>query len=207
VTHYDTLGVGKEATQEEIKAGYRRSAAKAHPDKGGSDEAMSQVNKAYQVLSNAQSREHYDATGQDEPAAVDGASEMLIELFDQAISACDGNVVKFVLGRLKDAADELQTKRNEYERQIAKLTKKVGRVKVKGDAPNYFEILLAKKIEDQKSRLSVIHRTADNVKQARKLMDSYESGYVEPAEMDPAYDAMQRYQTAFAKFNTGGRFY
>ena len=207
MSHYETLGVESDATAEEIKSGFRRAAAKAHPDKGGSHEAMSKVNKAYQVLSDAQAREHYDATGQDGPEAVDGASEMLMELFDMAITACDGDVVSFVRGRLAAASDELKIKRKECERQITKLSKKIGRVKVKGDATNYFEILLGKKIEEQKARLSVINRTAENVKQAGSLMDNYASGYVEEPEVRPAHELLHQYQRDFARFNTGGRFY
>ena len=207
MTHYDTLGVGKDATPEEIKAGYRRSAAKAHPDKGGSDEAMSKVNKAYQVLGNPAKKEHYDQTGHDEAGQVDGPSQMLMELFDLAITECDGDVVKFVNSRLSDAADELKTKRKDCERQIEKLGKKAGRVKVKGKAVNFFEILLTKKIDGLKAQLSAITHTAESVAQARKLMDGYESGYVAPAGMDPAEDALQRYQKTFSQFNTSGRFY
>jgi curved DNA-binding protein CbpA len=181
MTHYETLGVPTNATPEDIKAGYRRAARKAHPDKGGSDEKMAKVNKAYEVLGNAEARVHYDQFGEDPGAPQDGATEMLIELFSLAINACDGDVVKFVNGRLKDATDEIRQRREACDRKIKSLTKKAGRVKTKGSAVNLFQMLLESRINEQKSLLVAIGRTAETVQQAIALMDHYESGYVEPA--------------------------
>lgn len=61
-THYDTLGIQRTATGDEIKAAYRREASAAHPDKGGTDERMQAVNLAYQVLSDGALKAQYDAT-------------------------------------------------------------------------------------------------------------------------------------------------
>lgn len=62
MTHYDTLGIKRTATGDEIKAAYRREASAAHPDKGGTDERMQAVNLAYQVLSDGALKAQYDAT-------------------------------------------------------------------------------------------------------------------------------------------------
>lgn len=45
--HYATLGVPRDASAEDIKRAYRRKSSKAHPDKGGSQQAMQRVNAAY----------------------------------------------------------------------------------------------------------------------------------------------------------------
>ncbi|MBX3653721.1 MAG: J domain-containing protein [Ramlibacter sp.] len=61
---YDVLGVARQATPEDIRRAYRRRAQKFHPDKSGgrSDAAaiMAQINKAYEVLSDAGHRAAYD---------------------------------------------------------------------------------------------------------------------------------------------------
>jgi len=44
------LGIEAGATKRDIKNAYRRKARKLHPDKGGSDEAMKQLNAAYKRL-------------------------------------------------------------------------------------------------------------------------------------------------------------
>lgn len=61
---YQTLGVAKTATPEEIKKAYRRLAHEHHPDKGqGDPEKFKQINEAYQVLSDPQKRTQYDRFG------------------------------------------------------------------------------------------------------------------------------------------------
>lgn len=63
--YYDILGVGKDASDEEIKKSYRRLAHKHHPDKqGGDEQKFKEINEAYQVLSDKQKRAHYDRFGQ-----------------------------------------------------------------------------------------------------------------------------------------------
>lgn len=61
---YQTLGVSKSATPEEIKKAYRRLAHEHHPDKGQGDaDKFKQINEAYQVLSDPQKRTQYDRFG------------------------------------------------------------------------------------------------------------------------------------------------
>lgn len=46
---WSVLGVGKDASPEQIKAAYRKKSAENHPDKvGGSEAAMTEINLAYQ---------------------------------------------------------------------------------------------------------------------------------------------------------------
>ena len=63
-THYDTLGVSRTATADEIQSAYRAAAKRQHPDLSGSETgaAMAQINHAYAVLGDPQSRQQYDAT-------------------------------------------------------------------------------------------------------------------------------------------------
>ncbi len=48
--YHDILGVKPGADKDEIKKAYRKAAAKAHPDKGGSDEEFQKVQEAYDRL-------------------------------------------------------------------------------------------------------------------------------------------------------------
>lgn len=70
---YDILSVGKSATDDEIKRAYRKLAKQYHPDvnkEAGSEEKFKEVQKAYEVLSDANKRAAYDRFGH---AGVDGA--------------------------------------------------------------------------------------------------------------------------------------
>ena len=64
--YYETLGVSKSATSDEIKQAYRKMALKYHPDRGGDAETekkFKEANEAYQVLSDTQKRKQYDQFG------------------------------------------------------------------------------------------------------------------------------------------------
>lgn len=61
--HYETLGVLRDASADDIRAAWRRKASEAHPDKGGTDEAMAAVNAAWAVLGDPQARAAYDKVG------------------------------------------------------------------------------------------------------------------------------------------------
>jgi len=62
--YYQDLGVGRDASAEDIKRAYRRMARKLHPDVNADAEAESQfkkVSQAYDVLSDVEKRRAYDA--------------------------------------------------------------------------------------------------------------------------------------------------
>ena len=68
-TLYDTLGVKKGASADEIKKAYRKLAAQYHPDKNPGDasaeERFKEVQNAYDVLSDPEKRKQYDTFGAD----------------------------------------------------------------------------------------------------------------------------------------------
>lgn len=58
--HYNTLGIDKTATSDEIKSAYRKLASKHHPDKGGDTAVFQKIQAAYDTLSNPKSRAEFD---------------------------------------------------------------------------------------------------------------------------------------------------
>lgn len=63
VDYYKILEVSKNASQEKIKKSYYKLAHKYHPDKGGDEKKMKEINEAYQVLSDKKKRAQYDKFG------------------------------------------------------------------------------------------------------------------------------------------------
>ncbi|XP_057766211.1 chaperone protein dnaJ 49-like [Salvia miltiorrhiza] len=68
--YYEILGLEKNCTGEDVRKAYRKLSLKVHPDKNtapGAEEAFKMVSKAFQCLSNEESRKKYDVVGSDEP--------------------------------------------------------------------------------------------------------------------------------------------
>lgn len=72
--YYEILGVGKNASDDEIKKAYRKLAVKYHPDKNPGDKEaeakFKEINEAHDVLADKQKRARYDQFGH---AGVGGA--------------------------------------------------------------------------------------------------------------------------------------
>ena len=68
-THYETLGISRDAKEADIKAAYRRLALRHHPDRSKDPNASAifqRITLAYETLSDAMERGRYDLSLQDE---------------------------------------------------------------------------------------------------------------------------------------------
>ena len=72
--YYEVLGIGRDASEADIKDAYRKSALKYHPDRNPGDaqaeEHFKEASEAYEVLSDAEKRTSYDRFGH---AGVEGS--------------------------------------------------------------------------------------------------------------------------------------
>lgn len=95
--HYQTLGLSKDASAEEIKKAYRKKARQLHPDVNPSEDAAEEfkrVTHAYEVLSDAERRQNYDMTGDENGRAQQGfgggGGFGFSDLFESFFSAAGG---------------------------------------------------------------------------------------------------------------------
>jgi molecular chaperone DnaJ len=67
--YYETLGVGRDAGEDEIKKAYRKLAMKHHPDRNpgdaGAEARFKEISEAYEVLSDPEKKQKYDQFGHD----------------------------------------------------------------------------------------------------------------------------------------------
>jgi len=92
--YYEVLGVGRDATDAQIKSAYRKLALKHHPDRNPGDhaaeESFKEAAEAYSVLCDAQKRQRYDAYGH---AGLGGAAG-----FDPTIFSDFGDILGDLFG-------------------------------------------------------------------------------------------------------------
>ena len=80
--YYEILGVSRNADKDDIKKAYRRLARKYHPDvnkEAGAEERFKEINRAYEVLSEPETRARYDRFGE---AGVSGAGAQGFDVGD-----------------------------------------------------------------------------------------------------------------------------
>lgn len=104
--YYQTLGIAKTATKEEIKKAFRKLAQKYHPDKPTGDEAkFKEINEAYSTLSDDKKRSQYDNFGSSFNASgggsgFEGFSSQGFDFsgFSQGFKGANGAQYEFDLG-------------------------------------------------------------------------------------------------------------
>ena len=115
---YKVLEIERTSTLGEIKRAYRRLSRKHHPDKGGSDEMMAQVNLAYEILKDPDSRDLFDRTGNihQGPSFEDVARSRILTIFIDSAKKHrwqKGNYVEAIRKALNQDAHKLKSKHGE----------------------------------------------------------------------------------------------
>lgn len=130
--HYDSLGVSRDATPEEIKKAYRKLARKLHPDVNDGPDAAEQfksVTHAYEVLSDPQKRQVYDATGNENGTAggggFDGQGFGFQDIFDTFFGGAGGGGGRGPASRTRRGQDALITVRIDLREAVFGVNKKL----------------------------------------------------------------------------------
>ncbi len=103
--YYAVLGVGRDASENEIKRAFRELARKFHPDVNSADEGekFREINEAYAVLSDREQRQRYDRWGHPDDggggfgAVVDAAQEIINDVFRRRRGRQKGRDIRYTL--------------------------------------------------------------------------------------------------------------
>lgn len=81
VDYYGVLGLGRDASEDEIKRAFKKKALVYHPDKKGGDaEVFKQLNEAYAVLSDPNKKRVYDQFGTTDVPDLGGVGGMPMDV-------------------------------------------------------------------------------------------------------------------------------
>lgn len=176
---YDTLGVGRDASEAEIRRAFRKKASEHHPDKGGDGAKMTAVNLAYECLSDPSRRAHYDQTGEagDLLSIHEKARGLLMEAFSKAMeNGIEDGFVEY-------ARIAVERVKRDHEAHIEKLkkakgvfTKRRSKVKTKKRGTvNVFHLY----IDDQIAKMEMAVRRSEEpiavAVEALRLLDEHEA--------------------------------
>lgn len=171
---YEVLGVDKDATDEEVKAAYRRKAQKAHPDKGGDEEQFKVLQEAYEMLKDSASRESYNAKLTD--PLLERAVGILMQIFNLVLNENKlGDMIEFSKTHV---ANELNTRiasRKMHGKKIKALKSKLNRiVNKKKSKDNMFDVMLMGLIDQERFILRQLNDEVEVLKRVKKLIGEYE---------------------------------
>lgn len=182
--HYDTLGVTRDASPDEIKKAFRKLARKHHPDMNSeSDVSMSDINVAYEVLSDPQRRANYDATGDDSVTQLQAfAKGMVIAKIGQWMENEQlehMDAMAYVREALKKDLAIVRTNQANGERIKARLQRLRKRFKYHGKGDDVLDGLIATQLKNVEDQLAKIALDFEKIELAFEISKEYtcESGF------------------------------
>jgi curved DNA-binding protein CbpA len=173
--HYDTIGVPRDASAEDIEKAFRKAARTAHPDLGGTPERMAELNAARAVLLDRDRRARYDKgeTDQDsQPSADSIAVELLRQLFEAALDD-DRNIVEAAREALSRGQAELPSEALVLRQRLSKLQRRRELIKASDGVDNIAHLILANKMNAINRELSAITLKLAVVTRASEMLGAY----------------------------------
>lgn len=180
---YDILGVTRDASADDVKAAFRREASRAHPDRqGGSGERMAAVNEAYAVLGDPDRRRRFDETGSADAgqSVEDEATQLLAQIFGQAIQQESPQIVEFARGMLEKMRSDLAARVPDAAAKISKLEARRDKVRTKGGAANLVHGLIDAQAAALRAMVQKLDRGLQVAEAVARMLDAYDEDQPPP---------------------------
>jgi DnaJ-class molecular chaperone len=177
---YDTLGVDKNATEEEIKKAYRDKSKEQHPDKGGDEEEFKKTSEAYAIIGTPNKRKQYDETGStdtEDPLA--NIHRDVSEMFFNVIQHNQRNIehtdiIQEMLKIISNAISMAKSEIPKKDKGIKEMEKLLNRIDKKNDsAENFFEGIIQGKIQQIKRDKLMVNNSIERFNLMIDMIELY----------------------------------
>jgi curved DNA-binding protein CbpA len=172
---YETLGVDRTASREEIARAGRRKAREVHPDKGGSEAAWHALSLAREVLGDEATRAHYDETGEIPkrgPSIEDEARSMLMAGFVSILQSgpemLEIDVAEWLRKGMKGLRRKGQDAIRNQNQVIALMESQMGRLS--GAESVFFESYLSTQIAEARRQIALETRGLEVAEKAAEMI-------------------------------------
>ncbi len=198
---YKVLGIEPNASQDEIKAVYRKLAAKHHPDKKGDAELFAEISKAYKTLVNPETREAYDSESTIEILAKKTIKQAIMEFINKCIAAEESPIQPVLFSSLvnhfKTTLQQDKRTLEQVKKKQDRMLKMLNRVKLKHCDDVYKEAVRSISIS-LKHDVDVLLNNIELLEKINELLVDYEEDEKDPRELIGLGQAQNQ--------NTGGFF-
>lgn len=174
-TLYDVLGVPKDASQDDIRAAYKQKRSEHHPDReGGDHDLMAELNAAYDVLGNTESRAVYDAVGHSDVQEFERTVVLLMSsAIEQSLDGLPVGVIKRATTLLYSRILALKVREDSLRKEIKRTEALSGGTKT-ADEVNLVEKILKERMELQRAAMKEATSAIWHLAEAHKRMGRYE---------------------------------
>ncbi len=189
MSHYETLGVNKNASKSEIKKAYKKQANKTHPDKkGGSTEAHQALTVAYNVLVDAGKRERYDRGENPTQGTPHSKAEtFLIMVFEQLLTeGFKGDLIKEARSRTINAQVNSSRIIGQQQQSMKALSGKLGRIQTEAK-DNFFESLLIQKVQLCQNAIDHHEEQLEALREVIDILEEYSDTKPDVQDSGPTY--------------------
>lgn len=186
---YDTLGVKKNASKSDIKNAYHKKAMEHHPDKGGDNEKMMEIVKAYSVLGDDNKKRRYDTTGETEATPFDRKFQEFIQKFLVHLVETTNVDSTNIIGKLEEIAkqnikgtkEEIKNKRE----RLRRFEVVVMRLEAKGE--DKIGVIVNGNIDMLKNEIGQLDEHIEFMGQVLECLGSYMYNYDTVKENNDVY--------------------
>lgn len=208
MSHYDELGIDRDAAPEEIRRAFRKKASKDHPDKGGDPEAFRRARRAYEVLISPAKRERYDRGEPDETTVPEDpearARHELVAFVLKVIEESERpeavDIISVVVRGIEAGLGGIEKQIKALTRQATKYRSVRKRLRRKTKEPDFVGEALEARARGCETKIEEAKRAIEEGKLMLRLARTFEF----EAAPQQADDTTMTYQSVFDRYQYHG---